>query len=72
MREFKNENELLEEVARLDCDNLSKSVGFIDEDERDKVFQIIKETSRNLIYLNSSKNRYQIDNIGYYKRKPKS
>lgn len=66
MREFKNEKELLNEVARLDCEDLQANVGFIDEKEKKEVFKIIAGTSKNMIYWNSFKKRYQIDTIGFY------
>lgn len=66
MKEFKNENDLLNEVARLDCEDLHKNVGFISNEEKKSVFKIIVKTSRNLIYWNSIKKRFQIDKIGFY------
>ena len=66
MKEFKNEIELLNEVARLDCEKLEKSPGFINEEEMKSVFKTISIVSRNMIYWNSFKKRFQIDNVGYY------
>lgn len=66
MKEFKNEIELLNEVARLDCEDLKKNVGFINDEEKNDVFKIIAETSKNMIYWHSFKKRFQIDNVGFY------
>ena len=66
MKEFKNENELLNEVARLDCKDLYSNVGFLNKSEEKDVFKIISETSKRLIYWNSFKKRFQIDTIGFY------
>ena len=66
MKEFKNEIELLNEVARLDCKDLQSNIGFIDEKEKNEVFEIIADTSKNMIYWNSFKKRFQIDNVGFY------
>ena len=66
MKEFKNEIELLNEVARLDCEKFDKIPGFLNEEERVSVFKTISIVSKNMIYWNSFKKRFQIDNVGFY------